>query len=142
MNIKEFISQYVSSFSEKDAKNFPGDFAKLTDPKKLDLPNKTIVLGNEFFGQFEITTTDGTPLLQTVDYFEAKYIVYASRQKSGNILISNKLSEIKEAVESYEEYLDSVLHDISGSFLNEFPNSPELHTTTNEIFLKLGLVRL
>jgi len=140
--IKEFVSLYINNFSEKEIKNFPDDFADLTDTKLLDLPNKTIVMGNEFFGQFEITTTDGTLLFQTADIFEAKYIVYASRQRNGNIFIPKDLSGIKNAVEKYEAYLDSVLHDIAGSFLNEFPNSPELHTTTNEIFLKLGLVRL
>ena len=142
MNVKEFISQYINNFSAKDIKKFPDDFVKPIDPKKLELPKKTIVLGNEFFGQFEITTTDGTPLFQAADIFEAKYIVYASRQRSGNIFIPRDLSEIKKAVEKYEEYLDSVLHDIAGSFLNKFPNSPELNQTTNEIFLKLGLTRL
>ena len=142
MNVKEFVSQYINNSSGKETKNFPDDFTELTDPKKLELPHKTIVLGNEFFGQFEITTTDGTPLLQASNIHEAKYIVYANRQRSGNVLIPKDSSEIKKAVEKYEEYLDSVLHDIEGSFLNEFPNSPELNQTTNEIFSKLGLIRL
>lgn len=142
MNIKEFVSQYINNFASKETKSFPEDFTKLTDPKKLELPPKTIVLGNEFFGQYEIITTDGTSLLQATNIFEAKYIVYASRQRTGVILIPQNSSEIKEAIEQYEEYLDSILHDIEGNFLNEFPNSPELHKTTSEIFLKLGLVRL
>lgn len=142
MTIKEFISQYLNNHAGKDVRNFPDDFAELTDPKQLELPHKTIVLGNEFFGQFEITTTDGTPLHQAFDIYEAKYIVYASRQRTGAVLIPKSPSEIKNTVEDYEEYLDSVLHDIEGSFLNEFPNSPELSQTTNEIFSKLGLIRL
>jgi len=140
--IKEFVSLYINNFSEKEIKNFPDDFADLTDTKLLDLPNKTIVMGNEFFGQFEITTTDGTSVHQAADINEAKYIVYASRFRSGKVVIPNKRSGIKEAVEKYEDHLDSILHDIEGNFLNEFPNSPELNQTTNEIFLKLGLVRL
>ena len=142
MNIKEFVSQYINNFAGKETKNFPEDFTILTDPKKLELPPKTIVLGNEFFGQYEIITTDDTPLLQAANIFEAKYIVYSSRQRTGVILIPQNSTEIKEAVDHYEEYLDSILHDIEGSFLNEFPNSSELHKTTSEIFLKLGLVRL
>ena len=142
MTIKGFISQYLNNHVDKDVKNFPEDFAKLNDSKKLELPPKTIVLGNEFFGQYEIITTDDTPLLQAANIFEAKYIVYASRQRTGVILIPQNSTEIKEAVDHYEEYLDSILHDIEGSFLNEFPNSSELHKTTSEIFLKLGLVRL
>lgn len=142
MTVKEFVSQYVNSHTDKNIKKFPDDFIKLSDPKKLELPPKTSVLGNEFFGQFEILSTEGTPLLQASDIFEAKYIVYANKQRKGTILIPKISAEIKKVVELYEEYLDSVLHDIEGSFLNEFPNSPELHKTTNEIFLKLGLSRL
>lgn len=142
VSIKEFVSQYINEFSKEGVKIFPDDFANLTDTKQLDLPNKTIVMGNEFFGEFEITTTDGTPVYQAADINEAKYIVYASRKRSGKILIPKKSPDIKGAVEKYEDYLDSVLHDIEGNFLNEFPNSPELHATTNEVFSKLGLVRL
>ncbi len=141
MTEKEFISQYINKHYETSSKIFPDDFTNLTDTEKLEMPNKTLVLGNEFFGAIEILTTEGTPVLQADNIHKAKYIVYANFNRSGNIIIPKSEYEIKTAVENYEKHLDWILLDIEEELKTKLPDSRNLHSVTNEIFLKLNLVR-
>ena len=140
MTEKEFISQYINKHYKTSSKIFPDDFTNLTDTEKLELPQKTLVLGNEFFGVVEILTTEGTPVLQAENIHKAKYIVYANLNRSGNIIIPKSEYEIKTAVENYEKYLDWILLDIEEELKKKLPDSRNLHSVTNEIFLKLNLV--
>ena len=141
MTEKEFISQYINKHSDTSSKIFPDDFTNLTDTEKLEMPHKTLVLGNEFFGAIEILTTEGTPVLQADNIHKAKYIVYANLNRSGNIIIPKSEYEIKTAVENYERFLDWILLDIDEELKQKLPDSRNLHSVTNEIFLKLNLVR-
>jgi hypothetical protein len=138
---KEFISRYIKKHAETNSKIFPDDFTNLSDTEKLELPHKTLVLGNEFFGAFEILTTEGTPVLQAENIHKAKYIVYANLNRSGNIILPKKENEIKTAVENYEKHLDWILLDIEEELKKKLPESRNFHSITNEIFLKLNLVR-
>jgi len=138
---KEFIAHYINKHSETKGKIFPDDFTNLTDTEKLEMPNKTLVLGNEFFGVVEILTTEGTPVLQADNIYKAKYIVYANLNRSDNIIIPKNKNEIKTAVENYEKHLDWILLDIDEELKKKLPDSRNLHSVTNEIFLKLNLVR-
>ena len=141
MTEKEFISHYINKHSETKGKIFPDDFTNLTDTEKLEMPHKTLVLGNEFFGTVEILTIEGTPVLQAENIHKAKYIVYANLNRSGNFIIPKSEYEIKTAVENYEKYLDWILLDIEEELKKKLPDSRNLHSVTNEIFLKLNLVR-
>ena len=141
MTEKEFITQYIKKHSETSSKIFPHDFTNLTDTEKLEIPHKNLVLGNEFFGTVEILTTEGTSILQAENIHKAKYIVYANLNRSGNIIIPKNKNEINTAVENYEKYLDRILLDIDEELKQKLPDSQNLHSVTNEIFLKLNLVR-
>ena len=141
MTEKEFISHYINKHSETKGKIFPDDFTNLTDTEKLEMPHKTLVLGAEFFGAVEILTTEGTPVLQADNIYKAKYIVYANLNRSDNIIIPKNKNEIKTAVENYEKHLDWILLDIDEELKKKLPDSRNLHSVTNEIFLKLNLVR-
>ena len=141
MTEKEFISHYINKHSETKGKIFPNDFTSLTNTEKLEMPHKTLVLGNEFFGVVEILTTEGTPVLQAENIHKAKYIVYANLNRSGNIIIPKNKNEINTAVENYEKYLDWILLDIEQDLKKKLPESRNLHSVTNEIFLKSNLVR-
>ena len=141
MTEKEFITQYINKHTEISSKIFPDDFTNLTETEKLEIPDKTIVLGSEFFGSVEILTTEGTPVLQAENIHKAKYILYANLNRSGNIIIPKKENEIKTAVENYEKHLDWILLDIEEEIKINLPESRNLHSVTNEIFLKLNLVR-
>ncbi len=138
---KEFIIRYIKKHSETNSKIFPDDFTNLTDTEKLEMPNKTLVLGSEFFGAVEILTTEGTPILQAENIHKAKYIVYANLNRSGNFIIPKNEHDIKTAVESYEKHLDWILLDIEEELSKILPKSRNLHSITNAIFLKLNLVR-
>ena len=141
MTEKEFISLYIKKHAETNSKIFQDDFRNLSDTEKLELPHKTLVFGNEFFGAFEILTTEGTPVLQAENIHKAKYIVYANLNRSGNIILPKKENEIKTAVENYEKHLDWILLDIEEELKKKLPESRNFHSITNEIFLKLNLVR-
>lgn len=141
MTEKEFISHYINKHSETSSKIFPDDFTNLTDTEKLEMPHKTLVLGNEFFGVVEILTIEGKPVLQVDNIHKAKYIVYANLNRSSNIIIPKSEYEIKTAVENYEKYLDWILLDIEDKLKQKLPESRNLLSVTNEIFLKLNLVR-
>ena len=138
---KEFISQYIKKQSESIAKKFPDDFITPTSVKRLEIPQKTLVLSDEFFGQYEILTTEGIPVLQAENIYMAKYVIYASKDHRGSVTIPKDNNEIKTAVESYERYLDSILMDIKESFKKNFPDSPDINSVSSEIFTKLNLVR-
>jgi len=138
---KEFISRYINKHSETSNKIFPDDFTNLSDTEKLEMPPNTLVLGSKFFGAVEILTTEGTPILQAESIHKAKYIVYANLNRSGNIIIPKNEYEIKTAVENYEKHLDWILLDIEEELKKKLPESRNLHSVTNEIFLKLNLVR-
>ncbi|RKY91004.1 MAG: hypothetical protein DRQ13_11935, partial [Ignavibacteriae bacterium] len=80
-------------------------------------------------------------VLQAENIHKAKYIVYTNLNRSGNIIIPKSEYEIKTAVENYEKYLDWILLDIEEELKQKLPDSRNLHSVTNEIFLKLNLVR-
>ena len=141
MTEKEFITQYINNHTEINSKIFPDDFTDLTETEKLELPDKTLVPGSEFFGSVEILTTEGTPVLQAENIHKAKYIVYANLYRRGNIIIPQKENKIKTAVENYEKHLDWILLDIEEQLKKKLPESRNIHSITNEIFLKLNLVR-
>lgn len=141
MTEKEFISRYISKHTEINSKNFPDDYTNLNDTKELFIPDKTLVLGSELFGSVEILTTEGEPVLQAETIHKAKYILYANSNRRGKIIIPNKDGDIKAAVENYEKHLDWILLDIEEELKKDLPESRNLHSITNEIFLKLNLVR-
>lgn len=141
MTEKEFISRYINKHAEINSKNFPDDFTNLTETEELAIPDKTLVLGSELFGSVEILTTEGEPVLQAETIHKAKYILYANSKRRGKIIIPQKDDDIKAAVENYEKHLDWILLNIEEELKKDLPESRNLHSVTNEIFLKLNLVR-
>jgi hypothetical protein len=99
-------------------------------------------MGNNIFGQYEIITSDGTPVFQFDNLSKAKYIVYSSINSSKKIQIPADEAGIKIIVGNYEKYLDSLLINIQEDFNKEFPLSQNQHSVSNEIFRKLNLVRI
>ena len=138
---KEFVSQYIKKHNESLTRKFPDDFIIPTVKEKIELPQKTLVLGNEFFGQHEILTTEGSSVLLAENIYKAKYIIYAGKDRRRSVLIPKDYIELKSGVESYEKYLDSILMDIKENFEKNFPESPDINSVLNEIFSKLNLIR-
>lgn len=106
------------------------------------MPEQSLVLGKEFFGTYEISTITGDFVLTFNNKFEAKYIVYASKNRKNKIKIPGESDSIKAAVESYEKYLDQLLLEIKKDYLARFSNGKNFTSVSNEIFKKLNLTRL
>lgn len=142
MTEKEFIAKTVEHYLGKGIKIFPADFVEKTFVEILDIPQKTLILGEELFGSFEIITTDGSQVLLTDDLMKGKFIVYASSNANGLIEFPQEKSKIVDAVEKYENYIDFILIEIQKNFKTAFPDSENSLNVVNEIFKKLNLIRV
>ncbi len=142
MTEKEFLSEWYKIISSEGLKNFPADFISTDKITSLSLPPKTLVIGSELFGNYEITTIEGEPVLQANSYHYTKYILYANRNKPVSINIPVDDNAIKHSVNSYEIYLDSIIKRIETDFKKRFPNSQEIYTVVNQICNKLNITRL
>jgi len=139
---KEFIVKTVEHYLETGIKVFPADFVKTISTEVLEIPKKTLILGEELFGSFEIITTDGSQVLLTDDLMTGKFIVYASCNANGLIEIPQDKKMIEDAVEKYENYIDFILIEIQKDFETGFPGSENNLDVVNEIFKKLNLIRI
>jgi hypothetical protein len=138
---KEFISGWTKKIEKEGIKNFPDDFITNLDKEAFELPGKTLVLGQEFFGSHEILTIDGNPFIQLSSHAKAKYLIYSNRLKPKSIMIPKNESEIKSVVSNYENYLDSMLKKIRADYNSNFPDGKNSVVTANEIFRILNLIR-
>ena len=141
MNEKEFISRWITKLSSKTLKTFPDDFVSTENFHQFEPPQKSLLIGNEFFGAYEIITTDGTSILQAESYLEAKFYVYSNRVKDRAIKVPNDRKDIDSAVLEYENYLDEVIKNIEKSFKKECPESKLVDSAINDIFRSLNINR-
>ena len=141
MTLKEFIGKKVKELSSK-GKSFPDDFIIPCKMTSLTLPDETLIIGNEFFGSFEILTSKGTTYELTNSMIKAKYIVYAGKHRNETIQIPREENDIEIVVKNYEKYLDGLLKQIESDYQTKFPEGDEIQIASNEIFRKLHLYRL
>lgn len=142
MSEKDFIFSKCKELQLLGIKDFPAAFSDLKLSQAIDVPDKQLILGKEFFGSYEVTTPSGDFTLTLDNETEAKYIVYASRNRSKKIKLLQKQNEVKSVVEEYEKYLDSILHEIKKEYTKRFPNGKNFTSVSNSIFKKLNLIRL
>jgi hypothetical protein len=138
----DFIFSKTRELSLSEIKNFPIDFYNLKNFAEIDVPDKVLVLGKEFFGSYEVSSTSGDFVMTFSNEFEAKFIVYASRNRKNKIKIPRDSESIENAVEEYEKYLDMLLQDIRKDYLKKINNGKNFSAVSNEIFKKLNLTRL
>lgn len=143
MNEKEFISSRVSKFSANNIKNFPADFISANNKlTPLILPGKTLIIGEKFFGKYEVITPGGNLVCHAENYTYAKFILYSNRNVPEIIMIPENNDEIKKAVQLYENYLDSIIKEIETDYKKQFPEDKNFKLVVNEIFRQLNLVRV
>ena len=142
MTESDFIFSKTRELSLSEIKNFPIDFYNLKNFTEIDVPDKVLVLGKEFFGSYEVSSTRGDFVMTFSNEFEAKFIVYASRNRKNKIKIPRDSESIENAVEEYEKYLDMLLQDIRKDYLKKINNGKNFSAVSNEIFKKLNLTRL
>lgn len=141
MKEKEFIAKWTNSLSDAGVKKFPEEFLTEGDFQEISLPGKTLVIGEEFFGNFEVLTIEGSAVLQADSHSKAKYIVYASRNKITKLKIPSDPGKIKPVVTKYESYIDSIIKDIDSDYRKVFPGEKRSNSVVNEIFRVLNLNR-
>ena len=142
MSEKDFIFSKSKDLSLSGLKSFPIDFIISKDLATIEVPEKVLVLGKEFFGSYEVSSAAGDFVLTFTNLFEAKYVVYASQHRKNKIKIPNEISNIKKCVENYEQYLDELLQEIKKDYVKKINNGKNLTSVSNEIFKKLNLTRL
>ncbi len=141
MKEKEFITKWTTSLSDEGIKKFPDDFTTGGDADKIELPGNSLVIGEEFFGTFEVLTIDGTAVLQADSQSKAKFIVYASRHKIKELNVPKNPNEVKSSVSEYENYLDTIIKEIEADYKKTFPGEKRGNALVNEIFRVLNLNR-
>jgi hypothetical protein len=142
MSEKEFISGWTARLSYEGIKSFPNDFIMFNDHKEVRLPGKTLILGEEFFGNYEILTVDGISVLHAESGDQAKFILYANRNKPEIMHIPLKESELKSSISGYEEYLDSIIRKIESDYKENFPDEKNFNAVMNDVFRVMNLIRL
>jgi len=142
LNEADFIFSKSKELSLSGIKNFPIDFIKTKKFSEVDVPDKVLVLGKEFFGSFEVSSPTGDFILTFTNEYEAKYIVYASRNRQNKIKIPSDLTSTKICVEEYEKYLDQLLREIENEYQKKIKQGKNFTSISNQIFKKLNLTRL
>jgi len=142
LNEKDFIFSKSKDLLLSGLKNFPQDFTISKKIKSIDVPEKVLSLGKEFFGSFEVTSATGDFVMTFQNEFEAKYVVYASQNRKNFINIPDDQSAVINAVKEYEKYLDNLLLEIKNEYQRKVNNGKNLTAVSNEIFKKLNLTRL
>jgi len=138
----DFIFSKSKEFQFTGIKEFPLDFIDKKNLSEIEVPDKMLIMGKEFFGSYEVTSATGDFVLTLSDESEAKYIVYASRNRKNKIKIPRDPVSIKKSVDEYEKYLDNLLLDIRKDYQKKFNNGKNFTSVSNEIFKKLNLARL
>jgi len=123
---KEFINKWTSTLSEVE---------------EITLPGKTLVIGEEFFGDFEVLTADGNAIMQVSSQNKAKYLVYASRFKLTSVKIPTDEMQLKSVITKYESCLDAIIKEIEADYKKIFPGEKRSNNFVNEIFRILNLNR-
>ncbi|MDH3269175.1 MAG: hypothetical protein OEM46_10015 [Ignavibacteria bacterium] len=142
MSEKDFIFRKSKELSLSGIENFPIDFINSKKFSEIDVPNKVLVLGKEFFGSYEVSSATGDFVMTFTNESEAKYIVYASRDRKNKIKIPQDSDLVKKTVGDYETYLDQLLHEIKKDYLKKVNNGKNFTSVSNQIFKKLNLIRL
>ena len=141
MTQKEFLHEWVNSVKGKLLKSFPNDFIKDHPTKEIQLPSKTLILGPELFGAYELLDVSGNMIVNAVNFIEAKYILYANREKPATINIPIEEGKVKAVVKEYEFHLDSILKEVEKDFKLKFPDSQKFLEISSHLFQTLNIQR-
>ncbi len=141
MNKKSFIDDWIIKSESEGIQDFPNQFIDKDQLDVFSIPQKTLVIGSEFFGSYEVLTTEGELVYQASNVDEAKFFIYSSRKRDGKASLPKNKSLIKDLVKRYNQYLDDLLNQIQKDYKKNFPTEKDAHTTANQIFQKLNLIR-
>lgn len=142
MDERNFISLWIQTLDAEPIKKFPEDFVAANEYQNYVLPGKGLLIGKEFFGEYELINAEGSEILKVDSYEKAKYFIYANRNKPKVLSIPIDNSFIKDMTTKYEKYLNSIIKRIEQDYRKNFPGSKSFTEIINQIFNHLNLVRL
>lgn len=142
MNEKQFITEWIRTLENESIKLFPKDFHIDGETTEISLPGKGLLIGKEFFGEYEILGIDGVEILRVENYEKAKFIIYSNRSRPIKLSIPADNQIIKAMNSKYERYLDSIVKRIETNFRKEFISSKTFNNVLTEIYKRLNLIRL
>jgi len=99
------------------------------------------MLGKEFFGTYEIITTDGTSVYQADTLNEARFFIYSSANRNGITYLPEDKTTINRIIEEYHYYLDNLIALLISEYKKAFPEGKDLLSVSNKIFQKLNIIR-
>jgi hypothetical protein len=137
---KEFVEYWKNKLISEGIKTFPDDFLDNVETLQKKIPAKTLILGSELFGTFEVITTDGEVITQAENYIEAKYYVYASQKRNSEMKFPVSKNLIPLIVKKYEQYIDNIITEVTKDFRKSFQDTKEINPVS-EILKTLNLVR-
>lgn len=140
MTKKEFVEYWKNKLISEGIKIFPDDFFDNVETLQKKIPAKTLILGSELFGTFEVITTDGEVITQAENYIEAKYYVYASQKRNSEMKFPVDKNHIPLIVKKYEQYIDNIITEVTKDFSKSFQDTKEINPVS-EILKALNLVR-
>lgn len=141
MNEKLFIENWINKIQSDGIKNFPQDYINKSQLDCIKIPIKTLVMGQEFFGSYEIITTSGEQVYQASTIDEAKFFLYSSKERNGNAYLPKDKALMKSTVELHNSFLDKLIEQIKKDYKKNFHEGKNLLSVTNEIFQKLNFIR-
>lgn len=105
------------------------------------MPNTGLIIGSEFFGNYEIVDSKGNIHFNVDNYYKAKYILYSNRLKPEKVMQPLDDEKLVSAVKEYERLLDSILKQMERDFKQIFPESKNFPAVSNFVFNALNLKR-
>lgn len=142
MNEKDFITSWVLLLKEEKLKPFPADFTIDAQYENVSFNEKRILIGKEFFGEYELINIEGKEVLRVDSFVKAKYFVYANRNHPKVIAIPTSSVAVKQMTAAYEKYLDSIVKRINIDYKKIFPGMKNSAEVISRIFDHLNLIRL
>jgi hypothetical protein len=138
---KEFIKYWIDCLTSGKLKIFPDDFNDNGECNTVQIPDTSLLLGNELFGHYELMDISGNSFLITDDLYYAKFILYSNRMKNSQLKIPLNKNNLISVVRSYESHLDEIIKEIEKDFKFKFPASNNSVELTNKIFTALNIKR-
>ncbi|HAB52740.1 MAG: hypothetical protein A2315_00180 [Ignavibacteria bacterium RIFOXYB2_FULL_35_12] len=142
MDERNFISLWIQNLKTESIKNFPADFIVTSEFKNYNLPGNGLLIGKEFFGDYELISAEGSEVLRVESYEKAKYFIYANRNKPKILAVPIDETAIRNMNKKYEKYLDSIIKRIDQDYRSKFPGAKNFSEILNQIFNHLNLIRL
>ena len=141
MTLKDFEKKWFTNIKAGLLMNFPSDFIVEKECEEIKMPGRSLIIGPELFGSYELLDIDGQSRFQTDSLHRAKYILYANRLKPDKILIPKSHDLIQKSVRSYEKHLDNILKEMQVDYNATFKDPDRFLSVSKNVFNSLMLRR-